>query len=77
MPLAVRRGVAVRQRSRWEEDHIIVVTQRHELQAPKPDHRAEMKWSCHPKLTRNGGCDVQTQPYLARQLSVFRLAALT
>jgi hypothetical protein len=61
MPLAVRRGVAVGRSPGWE-DHVVVITQRHELQVPKPDHRAEMKWSCHPKLARNGGCDVQTTP---------------
>jgi hypothetical protein len=26
--------------SRWEEDHVIAIAKRHELQAPKPDHRS-------------------------------------
>jgi hypothetical protein len=25
----------------WEEDHVIAVAKRHELQAPKPDHRGQ------------------------------------
>jgi hypothetical protein len=29
--------------SRQEEDHVIAVAKRHELQAPKPDHRSERK----------------------------------
>jgi hypothetical protein len=61
-PLATRRGVAVGRSSGWEEDHVVVVTQRHELQAPEPDHCAETKWSCHLKLARNGGCVAQTPP---------------
>jgi hypothetical protein len=46
-PLAAQKGVAVGRSSRWEEDHVVVVTQRHELQAPEPDHRTERKWSYH------------------------------
>jgi hypothetical protein len=61
-PLAARRGVVVGRSSGWEEDHVVVITKRHELQAPEPDHCAETKWSCHPKLTRNGGCDAQMPP---------------
>jgi hypothetical protein len=76
MPLVARRGVAVGRSSRWEEDHVVVMTERHKLQALEPDHRAEAKWSCHLKLVRNGGHDAQTNPYLTRQLSVFGPAAL-
>jgi hypothetical protein len=26
--------------SGWKEDHVVAVAKRHELQAPKPDHRS-------------------------------------
>jgi hypothetical protein len=29
----------------WEEDHVVAVAKRHELQAPKPDHRGQQKWT--------------------------------
>jgi hypothetical protein len=61
-PLTVRRGVAIGQSSGWEEDHVVVVIQRYELQAPELDHHTERKWSCHPKLVGNDGCDAQTAP---------------
>jgi hypothetical protein len=25
----------------WEEDHIVAITKRHELQTPEPDHRGQ------------------------------------
>jgi hypothetical protein len=28
----------------WEEDHVIAVAKRHELQAPKPDHCGQREW---------------------------------
>jgi hypothetical protein len=28
-----------------EEDHVIAVAKGHELQAPKPDHRGQRKWT--------------------------------
>jgi hypothetical protein len=28
-----------------EEDHVIVMAKRHELEAPKPDHRGQQKWT--------------------------------
>jgi hypothetical protein len=33
--------VPVGQVPRWEEDHVVAVAKRHELQAPKPDHRGQ------------------------------------
>jgi hypothetical protein len=27
-----------------EKDHVIAMTKRHELQAPKPDHRGQQEW---------------------------------
>jgi hypothetical protein len=29
---------------RQEKDHVIAMTKRHELQAPKPDHRGPQEW---------------------------------
>jgi hypothetical protein len=29
----------------WEEDHVVAVAKGHELQAPKPDHRDQRKWT--------------------------------
>jgi hypothetical protein len=46
----------------WEEDHVIVVAKRHELQAPKPDHHGQQKWTfrvSHPEEWREN--DVGTQ----------------
>jgi hypothetical protein len=45
-----------------EEDHVVVVAKRHELQAPKPDHRGQRKWTfgaSHPEKWREN--DVGTQ----------------
>jgi hypothetical protein len=28
-----------------QEDHVIAVAKRHELQPPKPDHRGQQKWT--------------------------------
>jgi hypothetical protein len=28
----------------WEEDHVVAVAKRHELQAPKLDHRGQREW---------------------------------
>jgi hypothetical protein len=47
---------------RREEDHVIAVAKRHELQAPKPDHRGQWKWMfgvSHPEEWREN--DVGTQ----------------
>jgi hypothetical protein len=35
-----------------EEDHVVAMAKRHELQAPKPDRRGERKWTfgvSHPE----------------------------
>jgi hypothetical protein len=55
-----------------EEDHVVAVAQRHELQAPKSDHRSQRKWTFRVShLEERQENDVDTQrPYLARQLSV-------
>jgi hypothetical protein len=48
--------------SRWEEDHVIAVAERHELQAPKPDHRGQQKWTFgvgHPEKWRENDVDMQ------------------
>jgi hypothetical protein len=45
-----------------EEDHVVAVAKRHELQAPKPDHRDQREWMfgiCHPEKWREN--DVGTQ----------------
>jgi hypothetical protein len=45
-----------------EEDHVIAVAKRHELQAPKPDHRGQREWMfgvSHPEEWRKN--DVGTQ----------------
>jgi hypothetical protein len=36
--------VAVGRVPRREEDHVIAMAKRHELQAPKPDHCGQRKW---------------------------------
>jgi hypothetical protein len=39
-----------------EEDYVVAVAKRHELQAPKPDHRGQWEWTfgvSHPE--KNGG----------------------
>jgi hypothetical protein len=66
--------VTVGRVSRQEEDHVIAVAKGHELQALKPDHRGQQKWTfkvSHPEKWREN--DVNTQrPYLACQLSASR-----
>jgi hypothetical protein len=45
-----------------EEDHVIAVAKRHELQASKPDHRGQQKWTfgvSHPEEWQEN--DVGTQ----------------
>jgi hypothetical protein len=37
--------VAVGRVSRREEDYVVAVTKRHEIQAPKPDHCGQWKWT--------------------------------
>jgi hypothetical protein len=37
--------VTVGRVSRREEDYVIAVAERHELQAPKPDHHGQRKWT--------------------------------
>jgi hypothetical protein len=44
--------VAVGWLSGREEHHVIAIAKRHELQAPKPDHRGQRKWTfgvSHPE----------------------------
>jgi hypothetical protein len=66
--------VTVDRVSGQEEDHVIAVAKGHELQALKPDHRGQQKWTfgvSHPEKWWEN--DVNTQrPYLARQLSASR-----
>jgi hypothetical protein len=48
-----------------EEDHVIAVAKRHELQAPKPDHRGQWKWTfgvCHPKKWWESDVGMQRPP---------------
>jgi len=56
-----------------EQDHVVSKTGRHELEAPKPNHRgARNRRNESGHLERNGKSVKNTQdPYLARQLSVF------
>ena len=56
-----------------EQDHVIAKTGRHELEAPKPNHRgAQNRRNKSGHLERDGKSAKNTQdPYLARQLSVF------
>jgi hypothetical protein len=45
-----------------EEVHVVAVAKRHELQAPKPDHRGQQEWTfgvSHPEKWREN--DVGTQ----------------
>jgi hypothetical protein len=47
--------------SGWEEDHVIAVAEIHELQAPKPDHHGQQKWTfgvSHPKKWRENDIDM-------------------
>jgi hypothetical protein len=65
--------VAVGWVSGQEEDHVIAVAKRHELQPPKLDHRGQQKWTFGLAIQKNGGKTMLARsiPYLARQLSVF------
>jgi hypothetical protein len=50
---------------RREEDHVIAVAKRHELQAPKPDHRGQRKWMfgvSHPEEWRENDVRMQRPP---------------
>jgi hypothetical protein len=54
-----------------EEDHVVAVAKRHELQTPKPDHPGQREWTFRVShlekwQENNIGTNV---PYLARQLS--------
>jgi hypothetical protein len=63
--------IAVSWVSGQEEDHVIAIAERHELQAPKPDHRGQRKWTfgvSHPKKWREN--DVDTQRPLSGALTV-------
>jgi hypothetical protein len=54
-----------------EEDHVVAVAKGHELQAPKPDHRGQRKWTfgvSHPEEWREN--DVGTQRPLPGVLTV-------
>jgi hypothetical protein len=54
--------VAVGWVSGREEDHVVAMAKRHELQTPKPDHRRQRKWMfgvSHPEKWREN--DVGTQ----------------
>jgi hypothetical protein len=51
--------------SGWEEDHVIAVTEGHELQTPKPDHRSQWKWTfrvSHPEEWRENNANTQCSP---------------
>jgi hypothetical protein len=48
-----------------EEDHVIAIAKRHELQTPKPNHRGQRKWMfrvSHPKEWRERDVDTQRAP---------------
>jgi hypothetical protein len=54
-----------------EEDHVVAVAKRHELQTPKPDHRGQRErafGASHPEKWREMTL-ARSFPYLARQLS--------
>jgi hypothetical protein len=54
--------VAVSQVSGWEEDHVVAVAERHELQAPKLDYRGQRKWTfgvSHPEKWQESDVDTQ------------------
>jgi hypothetical protein len=51
--------------SGWEEDHVIVVTEGHELQTPKLDHRSQRKWTfgvSHPEEWWENDVDTRRAP---------------
>jgi hypothetical protein len=48
-----------------EEDHVVVMAKRHELQAPKPDHRSQWEWTfgvSHPEKWRENDVGTQRTP---------------
>jgi hypothetical protein len=50
---------------RREEDHVVVVAKRHELQAPKPDHCGQREWTfgvSHPEKWRENDVGTQRTP---------------
>ena len=67
------RNVGSSRSSDREQDHVVAEASRHELKAPKPDHRGA--WNRRGEsghLERSGKSMKNMQdPYLARQLSVF------
>ena len=62
-----------------EQDHVVAGASRHELKAPKPDHRgARNRRGESGHLERSGKSMKNTQdPYLARKLSVFSPRGVT
>jgi hypothetical protein len=61
---------------RGEEYHVVAAIARHELETPKAEHRPGLKRLLEiVHLELNGKVFVNTQqsPYLARQLSAFRI----
>jgi hypothetical protein len=45
-----------------EDDHVVAVAKRHELQAPKSDHRGQREWTfgvSHPEKWRENDVDTQ------------------
>jgi hypothetical protein len=70
--------VRVGQVPRWEEDHVVAVAKRHELQTSKPDHRGLWERAFGVSHLKNGGKMMLARsfPYLARQLSASGLAGV-
>jgi hypothetical protein len=57
--------VAVGVVSRWEEYHVIVDAEGHELETPEPDHCAEphgVLWIGHPDSERECACEHVADP---------------
>jgi hypothetical protein len=49
----------------WEEDHVVVMAKRHELQAPKPDHHGQREWTfrvSHPEKWWENEVGMQRAP---------------
>jgi hypothetical protein len=54
-------------RDRWEEYHVILYVERHELETPEPDHRPKPKWvveTYHLEFWRELEVFHATIPYL-------------
>jgi hypothetical protein len=54
--------VTVSRVPRREEDHVVGMAKRHELQAPKPDHRGQREWTfrvSHPEKWRENNVGTQ------------------